>query len=114
METAAPWGPPCEFQLASWCSSGEEPGAHSWAPADLPLPPVVEYAPTDIFGNSSLQPYFHSSSSIGPPQLAMYNYNYGAAAQTQHGGNQNAEPSLMMMQCLFSRTSHTHSSMRPY
>ncbi|CAL4990688.1 unnamed protein product [Urochloa decumbens] len=90
MEHAASWGRASEFQLASW-SSVEEPGTYTWAPAGLP--PVVEYAPTDMFGNSSLQPYFHGSSSLGQQQqqqLALYNYDQSAAAAQQEPSNGDA------------------------
>ncbi|KAF8665840.1 hypothetical protein HU200_053919 [Digitaria exilis] len=79
--------------MSSW-SSAEEPCAHAWGPDGLP--PVVEYytPPTDIFGNTaaSFQPYYHTSSSIGhhqQQQLVVYNYDYSAASQTEHG-DQNA------------------------
>ncbi|KAF8644991.1 hypothetical protein HU200_066261 [Digitaria exilis] len=100
--SSAAWGQPGEFQLAIW--SGAE-DAHAWAPAGLP--PVVEYSvPTDMFGNTSLQPYLHSSYSAGQQQLALCNYDvvdygaetvpgvvdYVANAQTQDG-DQNASVS---------------------
>ncbi|CAL4990695.1 unnamed protein product [Urochloa decumbens] len=106
MEQAAAWGRPCEFQLASW-SSVEEPNAHAyWPPAGLP--PVVEYAPTDIFaprlsydtttttttaaaaaaGSVQLPLPLQSLGQEQQQQLALYNYHY--SAPTLHGDQSGA------------------------